>query len=185
MIDQNPWGDVEPRYTEIYRTVMGSRLSNSDKLSIRARIAGYFSLAVPTSEALDAIAGLSPLIEVGAGSGYWARLLHDLGADMVAIDRAPPDDVWTEVLRADESALAHIADRTLFLCWPFRPGAGAILHAFTGHTAALITDGPAFGDRRRDSLYRLLDQSWRLIQIIPIPTWPAVADILRIYRRAF
>ena len=44
-----------------------------------------------TWQALDAIAALGPIIEVGAGTGYWAALLQHRGAtpgpsDFVAFD---------------------------------------------------------------------------------------------------
>jgi hypothetical protein len=51
-----------------------------------------YTLSVPTEPALGAIAEASPhgVVEVGAGTGYWARLLHDCGVDVVAYDLAPP-----------------------------------------------------------------------------------------------
>jgi hypothetical protein len=93
-----------------------------------------FSFAVPCVAALDCIAQLKMgLVEMGAGTGYWAALLRERGVDIVAYDRAPPtapdptngktqnlffNATFTDVLKGDESELAKHADRALFLCWP-------------------------------------------------------------------
>jgi hypothetical protein len=45
-----------------------------------------FGFAVPTREALDCLAGFSPLLEIGAGSGAWTRLLAMRGANIIATD---------------------------------------------------------------------------------------------------
>jgi hypothetical protein len=40
-----------------------------------------FSFADPTEEALSAVPAVSPagVVEIGVGTGYWTRLLHDRG----------------------------------------------------------------------------------------------------------
>jgi protein-L-isoaspartate O-methyltransferase len=43
---------------------------------------------VPNEEAIRQIAVLSPIVEVGAGLGYWASLIAKAGADIVAYDNA-------------------------------------------------------------------------------------------------
>ena len=50
-----------------------------------------FAFPVPTDEALTELAALSPLLELGAGTGYWASLLRRRGADILATDSNPPD----------------------------------------------------------------------------------------------
>eukprot|EP00271_Cylindrocystis_brebissonii_P019739 TRINITY_DN6186_c0_g1_i1.p1 TRINITY_DN6186_c0_g1~~TRINITY_DN6186_c0_g1_i1.p1 ORF type:complete len:542 (-),score=66.17 TRINITY_DN6186_c0_g1_i1:227-1852(-) len=53
-----------------------------------------YSWAVPTEEALAAIAAAAPngLVEMGAGTGYWAMLLRQRGVAVAAYDRRPMDD---------------------------------------------------------------------------------------------
>ena len=41
-------------------------------------------------EALKALAGAGPLIEVGAGTGYWAMQLRWAGVQVTAVDSHPP-----------------------------------------------------------------------------------------------
>lgn len=46
--------------------------------------------AAPNAAAVAALAARSPLLEVGAGTGYWARCLRAAGADVLALDVCPP-----------------------------------------------------------------------------------------------
>lgn len=136
------------------------------------RLVRRYAYGVPTDEALDAIAGGSPagVVELGAGTGYWARLLHERGVDVVAYDRWPPpsgnnrfvDDVtpWFPVRSGDESVVARHADRTLLLVWPTRnevwpADALTLFHAAGGTRVVFVGEGP--GGRTGDSvLYALL-----------------------------
>lgn len=49
-----------------------------------------YAFGVPTDAALDAIAARGPVVELGAGTGYWAALLRQAGCDVVAYDITPP-----------------------------------------------------------------------------------------------
>jgi hypothetical protein len=86
---------------------------------------------LPEPHLLDVVKRYSPLVELGAGRGYWAYLLNLVGADVIAYDRAPLDgalenryhpDVrpWAEVYAGDSSVLTRCSKRSLFLCRPPR-----------------------------------------------------------------
>lgn len=90
-----------------------------------------YAWAIPTADALDAIAALGPVVEVGAGTGYWASLLAHRGVDVVCYDLYPPDGTdlngWHEgalkfhtVHQGGPEKAGEHPDRTLFLCWPPR-----------------------------------------------------------------
>src|ERR1700733_4191030 len=92
-------------------------------------LAQRFSYVLPDDRSLAALAGLGPIVEVGAGTGYWASRLRARGVDIVAIDEAPPDGertnryhrrtaTWGEVIAGDHTLLPRYSDRALFLCWP-------------------------------------------------------------------
>ena len=92
----------------------------------RARPRRYYSRAVPTDAALDAVAALGRVVQVGAGSGYWAALLAARGADVVAYDASPPRDTsWRHFAVAKgggpEVLRAGCADRALLLVCPAFP----------------------------------------------------------------
>lgn len=102
--------------------------SREDPATWRSR----YGFAIPSEDALDLIAAQSPggVVELGAGTGYWARLLADRGVDVVAYDLAPPPSQdnrwfagqtpWFPVEPGDEGVVARHADRTLLLVWPAR-----------------------------------------------------------------
>lgn len=92
------------------------------------------SFAIPNDAALEAIASVAPLIECGAGTGYWSALLQSRGVDCLAYDSQPPtpsfnngffDATYTEVKQGDGGELfaarAELAQRTLLLVWPNNP----------------------------------------------------------------
>jgi hypothetical protein len=45
-----------------------------------------FSWAVPSSQALNICQAFAPLVELGAGKGYWSHLLQSQGVDIIAVD---------------------------------------------------------------------------------------------------
>jgi hypothetical protein len=51
-----------------------------------------YAFAVPCEEGLACIARYAPIVEMGAGNGYWARCLRDRGVDVVAYDEM--GDQW-------------------------------------------------------------------------------------------
>lgn len=94
---------------------------------IRRQATVKYAWAIPDQEAIAKIAGYGPIVEVGAGTGYWASLLAEQ-TDVVALDLWPaghPQNHWHSVpgvfypveVAPVEEAAAH-AERTLFICWP-------------------------------------------------------------------
>lgn len=56
-----------------------------------------YSWAIPTVEALEVIGKYGPLVEVGAGTGYWAYELRKRGVTIDAYDKYPANGIdWTE-----------------------------------------------------------------------------------------
>jgi hypothetical protein len=105
------------------------QLANED--AYRLGLAQRFAYVLPQPNLLNVIKRYSPLVELGAGTGYWAYLLRLLGANVVAYDIAPlggrrsnryHGDVrpWSEVLEGDVTAVSRHVGRSLFLCWPPR-----------------------------------------------------------------
>ena len=116
------------------------------------RLAQRYAYVFPDESALAMLAGLGPLVEIGAGTGYWAHRLRSLGVDIVAIDQAPPDGAranryhppgrpWTRVEQGDQTVLSDHADRGLFVCWPpLVSSLGDCLTFYCGDTVAYIGD---------------------------------------------
>jgi len=163
----------------------------------RAEFIHTYAFAIPTSDIISLIAGHSPIIEIGAGAGYWAWCLHQSGAVIKAVDSNPPDegapwdwqarnpwfdDTWYSVFEGDEYSAAEYPDRALFLCWPppSNPMASRSLSEYRragGHTLIYLGDPGSSGDeefhREREQL-RLLGKrkTW---------SWPGIDEYLFIY----
>jgi len=125
----------------------------------RQRLVRRYAYGTPTAAALEAIADAAPdgVVEIGAGSGYWARLLHERGVDVVAYDVAPPDSgrnryideqvPWFPVHRGDATAVLDHPSRTLLLVWPtprdaWAADAVAFFHAVGGRLLVYVGEGP-------------------------------------------
>lgn len=153
-----------------------------------------YAFAIPTDAALTTLAHYAPIVELGAGTGYWAFLLRSRGVDCVAYDSAPPDRVpnpnrfrpltWTRVEQGDVDTLAAHADRALFLCWPsYRdPFASRALAAYAGTTLLYIGEPPG-GHTADDAFFAQLERGWVCVEQVALPNWPGTHDALTVYRR--
>jgi hypothetical protein len=186
-----PWWGADPAYLAHYRARMatGTAAGPWDEL-VKA-----YAEAIPTSAALSLLADFAPMVEVGAGSGYWARLLKDLGVDVIAYDPMAPErndwtaklPGWTELQEGDAvEAVEQHPNRTLFACWPPRPHGymDDVLPMYDGLSLALITDGRFCpGEDVPDPLYDRLERDWICERELDLPHWPGRYDRLMIWRR--
>ena len=167
--------------------------SNPQPRAAALALAQRYSYVLPDARALGLIAALSPLVEIGAGTGYWAHRLRARGADIVAFDQAPPGrrepnryhpgaSTWTTVLGGDLSALAGHPHRTLFVCWPpLYSALGECLQHYTGSTIAYIGDN----GHQTASLNNLARNYTRLAvhPVRALDPMPGAAAVLSIWRR--
>jgi hypothetical protein len=159
----------------------------------RASVRRY-AFGVPNDAALDAVAARAPILELGAGTGYWAYLLRQRGVDIVAYDHAPPDvapnvhrfepHTWTAVLRGGVSVVSEHAGRALMLCWPGygEPFADEALGVYGGSTLIYIGEGPG-GHTADDAFFARLAREWSEEERVALPRWPGTHDSLWIYQR--
>lgn len=77
-------------------------------------------LALSAASAAQILQSLGPLVEIGCGCGYWARLLRERGVDVLAFDHKlpPKKERWTELAKGGPEALGANSARTLMLCYP-------------------------------------------------------------------
>ena len=143
-----------------------------------------YSWAVPDNKTLKTIAAYSPLIEIGAGGGYWASLLHAIGADIIAFDQKPYSNYYVdcrhfEVKRGGYSTVRHYPERTLFVCWPIRDAQNALKQGLNRHYQKdlMLYIGDPLGCTCR------MPANWIAEDMIDIPQWKGMYDGLFIYRR--
>jgi hypothetical protein len=162
--------ETSDRFGQSLRRLRAGQLADGSGASTTiADLAQRYSYVFPDARALDLLASIGPLVEMGAGTGYWAYRLQARGVQVLAFDQAPPDQdrpnryhrptpTWTRVLPGDTTVLEDHFGRALFLCWPpLFSALGDCLSFYRGDTVALIGDG-GYRTARLDGL----DQGFRL-----------------------
>jgi hypothetical protein len=201
--DEREFSIENPYLGEISQILVALKSKKVPNLSValseyRPELIAKYAFSIPAIEILEIIAGYSPLVEVGAGNGYWAMCLTEVGAEIGAFDLQPPDDnspyewhdanywfgdTWFTVGEGDESVAALYPERSLFLSWPMpeSPMAYNTLKYYReagGHTVIYIGDGRSSGDERfHDELLSLT-----IVENRRIWSWPGVEERLIIGR---
>lgn len=133
------------------------RATKCDECRPRREQCYAYSWAIPDEAALTTIAEYGPIVEIGAGGGYWAKQLRDRGVDVIAYDPDPGgghysrNDAkgwhdgtrWSEVLLGDHTAVAAHRDRSLLLVWPSYddPWTDKVLDLYEGDTVIYVGEG--------------------------------------------
>ncbi|MBN2160883.1 MAG: GIY-YIG nuclease family protein [Spirochaetes bacterium] len=170
-----------------------SRLLN-DK---RSDFASRYAFSIPTIDIIEEIARYSPLIEIGAGSGYWAMCLSEAGADIVAYDSRPPgeaapwdwrfsnrwhEESWFHVIEGDEAMAGRYPERALLLCWPpiHDPMAARALRFYldAGGKTLIWIESPGAS---ADEAFRRQVESLRMLRSARLWSWPGFAEEMRIF----
>ena len=185
-------------FLSLFSELMAAPSPLLDLAQRRRELASLFSWAIPTDEALELIGRHGPLVECGAGMGYWAALLEARGADVLAYDARPPGagsrnrfhrhacGPWTRIRKAAsaEAARRH-PDRTLLLCWPpydDDQASYAALRAYRGDKLIHIGE-PDEGITGSVRFHRELRLNWTLVEALELPHWPRLQDRVMVYRR--
>lgn len=158
-----------------------------------------YSWAIPSAKALRILSHFAPLVEIGSGSGYWARLLLDRGVDILPVDRTGTraSSSWTEVLQGGPGILPRLSSkRNLFLCYPDETSqlGSACLRRFKGeyliHVGELFITGTQSGGLQRpwgrsssaDFQVELME-TFHLLLVTRLPSFPVARDHLTVWRR--
>ena len=137
------------------------------RMRIRHELVKRYAYAIPNDDALAAIAAWGPVVEIGAGTGYWAHLIAVHGVDVVAYDEKPGRNGWCDatpyyqIAIGGPAAVRLHADRTLFLCWPpMSRMAARSLWLYRGPLLVYIGEGSG-GCTADDRFFRPLDVNWK------------------------
>jgi hypothetical protein len=179
---------MEDRFAQLL-----GEIDNPDASVTLGDVAQRYAYVFPDDRSLSVLAELGPIVEMGAGTGYWAYRLRALGVDVLAFDQAPPEGdrenryhaptrTWTEVVAADHHVLAVHAGRALLLCWPpLYSSLGDCLTSYSGNTVALIGDGG-----HRTARISGLNDAFAAVGVSPVRAlepFPGTAATLSVWRR--
>ncbi len=169
-----------------------------------------YSWAIPTPKAIGFIAfhvaqysGNREVIEIGAGRGYWSRMLSEAGCNVHAFDKTVETvggftDLNGNCYHANESQVGLYFDvqpgdvdkaglsrgATLFLCWPpyDDPMALDALKAYRGNQLVVVGEMHG-GCCANDEFWSELDKNWTETATHDIPQWPCIHDYIAAFRR--
>jgi hypothetical protein len=150
-----------------------------------AELTEAYAWAIPNAAAIAAVAREGPILEVGAGAGYWTYLLRQVDVDVVATDPAAPiDPEWSPVEPLDAStAVEQYPERTLLVVWPSdgESWAADALRATEAETCIYVGEGPG-GCTADEGFHRLLREDWHRETVVSIPQYPHAHDDLEVWR---
>ena len=156
---------------------------------VRWEFIDKFGFAILSLGAVEAIRPYQPLLELGAGSGYWSYELKRFGIDVIATDpfdqetvsrsntgmESKGDKVWehryTEIEQlAAVDAIRKYPSRNLLIVWPslWSSWAAGALEVYTGNTVIYFGEnqGDACAD---DRFFELLDERFADRTYVPMP----------------
>lgn len=170
-----------------------------ERLRLRGNLIPQYAFAIPDLKALKLIAKYSPdgVLEIGAGSGYWASLLTKLGCDVIAYDsrdrkynhdyQTPTrfESLFFDIIEKDgiTAIKTESHKRTLMFVWPdyATDWPFKVLKAYKGNTVIYV--GEQGGCTADEDFEKELEKHWNLVDSYSIPQWDGLHDAMFIYRR--
>lgn len=153
----------------------------------------YFAWAIPNHDAIQYLCKQSPIVEVGAGSGYWAHRIAAEGGQIAATDprfwdtQAKALDIvypepWCVIHKIPSQFVSFPPGATLFICWPgyMEKWPAKLLQRYPGTDVIYVGDDSLCAD---DGFHEMLDADWDIEAVIEIPQFMKIRDRLIHYRR--
>ena len=167
----------------------------------------FYAFATPSEKAITKLRSLGPIVEIGAGTGYWAHVIqrahapeagrNDAAMEVLAYDKNPPTNAlksspneyhgrcraWTTVLKGGAEVLHNHHSSTLLLCYPPPDSSMALdaLRTYKGSTVAYV--GEWQGDTGTRSFEVLLSRAFFVSEVVQLPNWGDTCYSLMVWRR--
>ena len=178
---------INPYYDEALPHLKGlCRFKERDQLVTK------YAWSIPTNPVIGLLSSLfGQIVEIGAGTGYWASLLQQCGAQVVPFDKHPQHNPyrhhphWVPVYEGTEEVLSKFGPRwTLLLGWPPYEDSMAehTLAAFRGKHLIYIGED-RWGCCATHEFFQQLDQSWTRLHVYELPQWSGIHDQVEVWER--
>ena len=150
-------------------------------ISARDELVKKYAWSIPDNAILNAIIAFADgktIMDVGAGSGYWAKLLEEKGAKVIAIDDKSEEytNYYFDVVKRDgvEYLKSEPAakDACLFMSWTRKP----FWQQFPGNKLIVIGEQLTLNDDPTKD-------GWRKEKVMDIPKWEFMHDHAAFYTR--
>ena len=165
----------------------------------------HFGCAVPTYEALQIIsnlvkeAGLSGVIDLGSGNGYWSYMLRAICIKSTPVDSMASEyrTMWiSDTIKADgveflrERKHSGRSHDVLLMVYPVVAGnfTGRAIKAYTGDSIVIVGTQNAngftgFGDCTVEEWFQEEMAGWKLACRIAMPSFAGKDDAMFVWRR--
>jgi hypothetical protein len=188
-------------FTSLYTAKEEDRLAAWPRIDvIGSALASKYAWAVPDHKALTILSYFSPLIEIGAGLGYWAKLLQEMSVDIVCFDKIvpPKDERWTAVKKGGPEKLLDediSGSRNLVLCYPDEDESMGVqcIENFSGeyiiHIGELIGTGSLsepqkpWGRTSSAEMQQELMANFHCVLSLELQGYPHARDHLTVWKR--
>lgn len=187
IMERAVWLGELPAYAEIEQSLLWCP-NYGDQ--VRFMYAKRFGYAVPCREVIDEISKYGPLLELGAGNGFWTFWLRKKGCDVIATDIGEENPYtknrWIDDLVQLDAATAMntFPSRNILIVWPhFTAGwpVEVLRQVKPSQIVCYVGEGP-FGCCAPPSFFIEMDRcGFRMLDIYASPAWPMVTDYLAIY----
>lgn len=159
----------------------------------RADYISGFGFSIPCAEAIEALSAFTPILEVGAGTGFWSAILAARGVDVVATDKHAGQSSYGYEIGAQfpinrlgaAAAIRAYPARTVFCSWPcYRVPwfARALALVRPGVAVAVVHEGRG-GCVGTEGLFARLEAGFDEVEQIALPNFPGIRDRLTVWRR--
>ena len=160
---------------------------------LRNRAVTEFSWAIPTQEAIETIVKYGPILEVGAGLGYWASLVNRAGGDIIAYDvHVGAKNKWFDQVNSyypintggSGPAVKQHPEHTLLMVWPCydKPMDIVALRQHKGKYLIYVGEGPG-GCTGSKAGHNWIEKHYDQVEEILIPQWSGIHDYMTVYAR--
>jgi hypothetical protein len=178
-----------PNFGELNQSLSSYQGYGGQMRFLYAEIFGY---GVPCREVIDEVAKYSPLLELGAGNGFWTFWLRKKGCDIIATDAGEPDlytkNRWIDDLLPLDAVTAvnSFPDRNILIVWPHFTAywpVEIIGKMKRSQILCYVGEGP-LGCCAPPSFFLEMNRcGLKMIYASPSPSWPKVSDYLAIYMK--
>lgn len=157
--------------------------SHMRTMSVREQVVWSIAFSVPIDPVLKFMVSHGPIVEMGAGVGYWAWCLRQHGADLIAYDNEEKQCLWSEVLLGEPADLAKHSDRSLLLSWPpyDETMATECLEHWKGDRLFYV--GEWGGCTADEKFHQILDAEWEEDFSHMLPQWFGIHDYFMSFTR--
>ena len=150
----------------------------------RQKFVEEYSWGVPSEDVIQYCAEFDNLIEVGAGSGYWAKCINDADGNVQATDIDPPKDTYTNVQQVAAYKLQNkIRDSPVLMVWPPYGESMAEIVARAEPSHILYVGEQRGGCTANDGFFYIIEEKYGLVGRLEIPSYAGINDDFYHYTR--